>query len=236
MDIYIFSDESGVFDKVHNEWYVFGGIVFLSREEKDEAGRRYLAAEENIRKSGQYQKQELKASKIKNKDKRKLYRRMENAYRFGVVIEQKRVLDSIMAAKKSKQRYLDYAYKIGVKRLLLALIHAGKIHPEEVRNVNFSIDEHTTATDGVYELRESLEEEFKHGIHNQDFTRFHPPIFPKMHSVNLRYCNSATDTLVRAADIVANRIYHDVLEGVEQKPFHGEENRILITRLPETNL
>lgn len=53
MDLFIYSDESGVFDKEHNELYVYGGLIFLGKEQKE--------------------------------------------------------------SKKDKQRYLDYVYKIGLK-------------------------------------------------------------------------------------------------------------------------
>lgn len=33
MNIYIYSDESGVLDKQHNRYYVFGGLIFLSSSE-----------------------------------------------------------------------------------------------------------------------------------------------------------------------------------------------------------
>lgn len=233
MNIFVYSDESGILDKVHNKYFVFGGLIFLSKEDRENMIHRYVAAEKNIRKSGRYVgKSELKASTIKAGDKRKLYRLLNGCYKFGTVIEQKDVLDSIMDNKKSKQRYLDFAYKIGVKRLLQRLISEGVIIPEEVDNIYFYVDEHTTATNGVYELRESLEEEFKNGIHNWNFSQFFPPIFPKMGSVELNYCNSETVTLVRAADIIANRIYHDVLSGTEIQPFDIKDNRLLITYLP----
>ena len=35
MNIFVYSDESGVFDVAHNDFYVFGGILFLSKNEKD---------------------------------------------------------------------------------------------------------------------------------------------------------------------------------------------------------
>lgn len=233
MNIYVYSDESGVLDKAHNEYFVFGGLVFLSKETREVMTRKYVAAEKKIRKGGKYvAKSELKASTIKSEDKRKLYRILGDCYKFGLVIKQKHVLDSIMSNKKSKQRYLDFAYKIGVKRLLQRLIAEGVIIPEEVRNIYFYVDEHTTATNGVYELRESLEEEFKNGIHSWNFNQFFPPIFPKMGSVELHYCNSAVVTLVRAADIVANRIYHDVLTEIEIQPFDINNNKLLITYLP----
>lgn len=36
MDLFIYSDESGVFDKIHNEIFVYGGLIFLGKEEKDD--------------------------------------------------------------------------------------------------------------------------------------------------------------------------------------------------------
>jgi hypothetical protein len=88
------------------------------------------------------------------------------------------------------------------------LISEGKINPEEVENLYFFVDEHTTATNGLYELQESLEQEFKFGTYNMNWSTFHPPIFPNLKTVKVEYCNSATKTLVRAADVVANHIYY----------------------------
>ena len=44
MNIFIYSDESGVFDKVHNKYFVFGGIMFLSKDERDNFNRKYINA------------------------------------------------------------------------------------------------------------------------------------------------------------------------------------------------
>ena len=63
MDIYVYSDESGVFDKVHNNVFVFGGLILLGKASKDEWSRRYIAAERAIR--GKYAAQaELKEGSI----------------------------------------------------------------------------------------------------------------------------------------------------------------------------
>lgn len=45
MNIYIYSDESGVLDKQHNLYYVFGGLIFLSPSERETCSRRFKAAE-----------------------------------------------------------------------------------------------------------------------------------------------------------------------------------------------
>ena len=162
-------------------------------------------AEKVIRQSGQYDKDtELKAATINAKEKGKLYRSMNPYYKFGVIVEQSKVMDSIMADKKSKQRYLDFVLKIGVKKLLQRLIAEKVILPEEVEGMYFFVDEHTTSTNGRYELRESLEEEFKRGMFSHNFVTFFPPLFPQLKHLDLEFCNSATKTLVRAADIVCH--------------------------------
>lgn len=209
MDLFIYSDESGVFDKVHNEIFVYGGLIFISKQQKDEYIRRYLAAEKAIRKN-YADGSELKACRILNKEKGKLYRSMGDAIKFGVIINQKNVLDRIFLSKKDKQRYLDYAYKIGLKRTLQQLITKGMIE-RKVDNIFLYNDEHSTATNGRYELREGLEQEFKLGTYNQQYNKFFPPIFETIQGIHLEFCDSRKVTLVRAADIVANRIYYMAL-------------------------
>jgi len=209
MNIYVYSDESGVFDNVHEDKFVFGGLIFLDKNTKDIETRKYLNVERTIRKynRNKYQNKELKATILKNKDKGKVFRSLNSCIKFSVVIDLKRVNIEIFNHKKSKQRYLDYAFKIGVKRAIEKLILEGAITPNEVNSLNIFCDEHTTATNGFYQLKEGLEEEFKRGTHNFHYNKFFPPLFPNMNNVNLQYCNSATNALIRGADIVANRVY-----------------------------
>ena len=233
MNIFVYSDESGVLDKTHNKYFVFGGVIFLSKDEKDVATRKYSAAERVIRHAAKYGKEkEIKASTITAAEKRKLYRSLNSYYKFGVIVDQSKVFDSIMADKKSKQRYLDFVFKIGVKRLLEELIRSGIIVPDQVENIYFFVDEHSTSTNGLYELSESLEEEFKRGMYSRDYTKFFPPLFPNVQTVQLQFCNSATVRLVRAADIIANRIFHDALQGSTSNQFDGASNKLYITNLP----
>lgn len=231
MDIYIYSDESGVFDKAHNDWFVFAGVVFLSKESKDNATRLYAKAEKTIRERNKFSKeQEVKATVISNAEKTKLYRSTNKFYKFAAVVEQKNVLNRIFKSKKDKQRYLDYVYKIAVKRCLEELIKAGEIEPDNVRNIMFFVDEHTTATNGRYELREALEQELKNGTYNFNYSVFHPPVFPNMSGcVTVQFCNSANKTLVRTADIVANKIYYLTKSGSDIKV---DEYGPFITKFP----
>lgn len=216
MDIYVYSDESGVFDHIHNIYYVFGGLILLGKNEKDSCERKYKKAEASI--SHNYAPgTELKASVISPAERSKLFRSVNHYNKFGAVITQADVNKEIFNNKKSKQRFLDFAYKRGVKNALQQMMNLGLFLPSDVDNMYFYIDEHTTATDGRYELREGLLQEFKEGTFNYNFQKFFEPIFPDIHTLNLQYCNSAKKTLVRTADIIANRIYHEVLKGNDPK-------------------
>ena len=230
MNLFIYSDESGVFDKAHNKFFVFGGLVFSSKDARDVAARKYIAAEKVIRIRENFTADnEVKATTISNADKGKLYRSLNQVQKFGVVVDQARVLDSIFSSKKSKQRYLDYAYKIAVKRKFEVLISRGLLNREKVEGLYFCVDEHTTATDGLYELRESLEQEFKYGTYNWNFSTFLPPIFPNLKEVNVRFCNSSKVTLVRASDIVANKLFFAAKTGTVDQIKSDNFN---IVRLP----
>ncbi|WP_296003711.1 DUF3800 domain-containing protein [uncultured Veillonella sp.] len=208
MHIFIYSDESGVFDKVNNDYFVFAGIICFGKNEKDNWTRRYSAVERTLRKSNNLQDIELKACILDNKQKGTLFRSLNNYRKFAVIIKQKSVFDSIFKDKKSKQRYLDYAYKIAVKNAFEFAIKNNEIKSTEVTDLHFYVDEHSTATNGRYELRESLEGEFKNGTHNWNYTTYFPPLFENLNSVDVVFCNSKQHYLVRASDIIANRIYY----------------------------
>lgn len=207
MDLYIYSDESGVFDYIHNDIYVYGGLIFTSKTERDNYTRKYLGAERNIAKS--YPRgAELKASFISNKDKLKLFKATKDCIRFGAIVHEANVQRNIYDCKQSKRRYLDYVYKIALKNAFVGMEADSLIRFEDITYLNIFIDEHTTATDGRYELREALIQEFKTGTFNWNYSRFFKPIFPNLKDVQVQYCNSAKVTLVRASDVIANRFYY----------------------------
>ena len=109
------------------------------------------------------------------------------------------------------------------------LIREGTIITAEVETLTFYVDEHTTAANGCYELREWLEQEFKSGTYNYQFSRFFPPIFPALKALNLQYCNSGKKVLIRAADIIANKIFYLART---QEGYSAAEDDLLVIRLP----
>ncbi len=210
MNLYIYTDESGVFDHIHNKYFVFGGVLYLSKNEKDIAIRKYLSVERTIHHKYKTNS-ELKANYISNSDKGKIFRSLNNTIKFGVIVSQQKVDKNVFNNKKSKQRYLDYAYKIMIKSLLKNLAQEQVFRLEDIENMYIFCDEHTTATDGRYELREGILGELKHGTFNYKFNIFYKPICPDIKSIHLNFYDSRKKPLIRAADIVANKIYYHTL-------------------------
>lgn len=100
--------------------------------------------------------------------------------------------------------------KVTIKNALIIILNTKKINYDEIENIYIYCDEHTTATNGKYELKEGLLQEFKYGTYNYDFNKYFAPIFPKLKCINLNFCKSEKNILIRSSDIIANRIYHFV--------------------------
>lgn len=183
MNLYIYSDESGVFDNKHNDYFVFGGLICFGDSEKELLSRKYASVENCLRVDPKNIGQELKASFLTNKEKGKVYRSLNNVYKFVVLIKEKDLNPSIFENKKHKQRYLDYAYKMVLKKCLQTLIDSKAIKVTDIDYIYVYVDEHTTATDGIYELRENLLNEFKNGTFNYTYDVYFKPIFPLLKDV-----------------------------------------------------
>lgn len=211
MDIYIYSDESGVFDYIHNKYFVFGGLICFGEKHKEALSRKYTSIENNLKDHFEMFKDiEIKGSNCRRRTRQRIYRSFNNEFKFGVVIYEKEVLKTIFADVKTRQRYLDYAYKIVLKKLFETMMNNKAIEAYEVRNIYIYADDHITATNGIYELEESILQEFKYGIYNRTWNEFFPPILPYLKEIKVKFCDSKNTTLVRAADFIANNLYHNV--------------------------
>lgn len=231
MNIFVYGDESGVFDRAHNDVFVFGGLIFLGKESKDAQYRKFIHAERAILPSygSSLKGGEPKACMLKPKHKAGLFRSTNGEFRYAFVVDQEKVNNGIFGNKKSKQRYLDYVFKVGLKTCFGKMIRGGSLDPNDVDNVYVRFDEHTTATDGRYELGEGMKEEYKNGTFNFRYNTFHPPIFPKMSgSVFLDFKDSRNDALIRASDIIANRVWYNETHGGG----HMDRSKVMIVRFP----
>lgn len=71
MDIYVFSDESGVFDYKHQDWFVYAGMIIKGKQDIDILNRKYLALEKRLRQKEKYRKlPELKAKCLDESDRK----------------------------------------------------------------------------------------------------------------------------------------------------------------------
>ena len=214
MNLFIYSDESGVFDKKHNDYFIFGGIICFGNAQKEMVARKYRSIEKQLRLTGKFASgEEIKACRVTNKMKYKLYKSLNRTFKFCILIKQKLIINSIFENPKHKQRYLDYAYKICLKKCIESLIKSELINPYLIEDIYVNVDEHHTATDGIYELRENLLNEFKYGTFNEEWNICYEPILPGMKSMHVQFCDSSRTLLVRAADIVANHFYHLAIVG-----------------------
>lgn len=226
--IFVYADESGVFDKRHYDLFCFGGLILTTTQLRNRQLNLYRQAEARVRESlGIAAPDELKATLLPFPVRNKLFRATGVDTRFGASIYQKNVLDEIFENKKTKQRFLDYAFKRGLKNAFEALIRRNKIDTEEPLSIRIVMDEHSTATDGKYELGESIESEFACGVFTHGFTRHLPPILPNLKKVTVEYVDSKDHELVRAADIIANR-----LPWIERSFQPYNSTGIIIRRLP----
>ena len=75
MEIWVYSDESGVFDKINNDYFVYGGLILLSDADRQICARKYSHVEKTIKKIRNIiDDVELKANISSNSDKNSLFR------------------------------------------------------------------------------------------------------------------------------------------------------------------
>lgn len=227
----VFSDESGVFSIKKNRFFVLGGLILdTAHDEVGLVSRIYSAMETGLRKKAQYKNlEELKATALAPQDRRSIFSRLKPFRKFGVVIDLANVNPVVFSNKKSCQRYQDYSYVTGLRKAFISMMASRQLDYEEEIAFHFITDQHHTATDGEYELREMLVQLFKEGRFNEDFSIYSKPLFKNTTKVSLVLADSKKSILVRAADIIANRLYFEANKGSLPSL---EDSNMVITRLP----
>ncbi len=205
--IFFFFDDSGVLHKNEQSGYfVYAGYVFLGRENLDSAKRKYIHANKEIKKATGMSG-ELKAAGLKPKYKRSLFNSVKAYESLSVAVNISKVYDHILAEKKSICRYKDYILKICIKAKLVEFIERGALSASDDVDIFVYIDEQLTATNGYYDLRDSIREELQYGIVNWNYGVVHPRVFSGAVRVFIEYCESKHNYLIQASDILANRIW-----------------------------
>ena len=208
--LYVYFDESGTRDKAHNKYFVYAGILALGKNAKNEIARKQLALERVIRKEQSIPlENELKASILDLKtEKRFIKLSTEKVVRFAVVVYQDRLHEYIFNTKQDKQCYLDYALKIAIKRALLNCFKCGIYKKDDIAAMDVIVDEHSSSTNGKYNLVQTINAEFRTGVWNPQWNHGYSPVFtPSFPEIKVSYVDSASVPQIRIADITANWVY-----------------------------
>lgn len=206
-EIYIFIDDSGVFHRNSNsEYFVYAGYVFNDRTTLDNEKRKYRTLVKEIKKETGLEG-ELKSYGLDFNLRRALFNVMRANHSLSVCTNLNKIHDNIINQKRSIQRFKDYALKRAIKEKIRQLIDQAIIDPYEELTINIYVDEQTTASNGLYLLKDSVLEELKYGIMNFDYGKFHEPIIHGKLTVKVMYCESSCNYMIQASDILANRYY-----------------------------
>ena len=137
------------------------------------------------------------------KERKRLYHVVAKGpcVQFGVIINQKQLHDPAFATKQTKQRYLDWALKMGIRRGIEKILRADPTQRTAINHVTVIVDEHSSSTDGRYNLSESIDEELRIGTFSPEYGTYHKPVFDQ--TLSPVKVDSSKVTLVRAADITA---------------------------------
>lgn len=208
-EIYINLDDSG---KLTNKEKisVYGGLLFLSKKEKDKFITQYRTIINDIKCSycNACNKKcpEIKNTNIKNGDKRRIMNYLNRYYTIALVIKNYNVYDYIKQSKSAKGRFIDYSLRRLIKEIIKTLIKEEKIDPNKAIRLIINIDQQSTKSNGYYNLHDGLIEELKHGISNYNYFSQKVPIIFSDLEVKISYQDSGKSYVVQAADLLAGTI------------------------------
>ena len=211
-EVYINLDDSGKLTS-KEKVTVYAGLVFLSKTEKDKFITQYKSIVSNIKcKYCKYKENcnhkcpEIKNTNIKPNHKRRVMNYIKKYPVICLIIKNHEIYDYVLKDKSSKGRFIDYCIKRLIKKIIINLIENRLIDPYKSIKLIINIDEQSTKSNGYYNLKDSLYEEFIHGITNYDyFNRIKPIIFSEL-DIKLSYQDSSKSYVVQAADLLAGTI------------------------------
>lgn len=215
-EIFILMDDSGKLNS-NESCCIYGGLFFYNSKDYMNFINKYKSIVKSIR--CKYCKKdstncdknciEIKSTtKIKAKDKRRLFNLLKKQNNFGVFINNGKVKSAIMNNKASRGRFCDYAQKRIVKEVVLYSIKNNMINPNIPLNLYIKSDECKTKSNGYYNLKDSVYEELVNGIINYDYSKFHKPILNNQLNISLRIYDSKKHFGIQSADMISNYLHH----------------------------
>lgn len=130
-EIFIYMDDSGTLTK-KDECVFYGGIVFLTREEKERFEMKYKRLLESLhckkaycrKEPGKCQNRcpEIKSSILKSKDRKKFMNLIMKEITYFVIVEINELERVDFSKSNHIGRYQEYAQKIGLKKICEKLV------------------------------------------------------------------------------------------------------------------
>lgn len=230
-EVYINLDDSGKLT-TKEQISVYGGLVFLSKKEKDKFITQYRSIINDIKcdycnnkENCNHMCPEIKNTNIKKNDKRRLMNYIKNYYVVALVIKNKEVYEHIKENKAAKGRFIDYSIRRMIKEIIKSLIKYKSIDPNKPIRLIINIDQQSTKNNGYYNLHDGLVEELKYGIVNYNYsTKINPIIFSDL-EIKVSYQDSGKSYVVQAADLLAGTIRKKAIDN--QENIHQELSKFV---------
>lgn len=211
-EVYINLDDSGKLT-AKEKISVYGGLIFLSKKEKDKFITQYRSIINSIKCSYCENKDdcnnkcpEIKNTNIKQSDKRRIMNYIKKYYIIALVIKNDEVYEYIKNDKAAKGRFIDYAIRRMIKEIIKSLIDNNRIDSHIPIKLIINIDQQSTKSNGYYNLRDGLIEELKYGIVNYNYDKEIKPIIFSDLDIKVSYQDSSKSYVVQAADLLAGTI------------------------------
>lgn len=232
MDLYIFSDESGIFDSKHYDLFVYAGLIIIGKQDMDMLSRRYLGLEKNLRKKTKYKNTgELKARHLDDCDRKKLLKLFSRVLKFAVLVDLKKLdQEFVFKNQKSKQRYMDFAYQTVLRKAFELMLHENIVKLEEELSIFIHEDNHHIATGIKCSKEEAIFQDLQSGTYVPGSGMFIPPLFPNLQKVSVTLHDSVQATLIRGADLIANTVYVSAMK--DNTASLSDIPLLLLTNLP----
>ena len=217
--LYIYMDDSGVIHS-NEPCCVYGGIAFLSEEDKRKFTEKYqeyiqkiscVYCKYNVSKC-KYKCPEIKDTNIHYNHKKKILKYLENEFCFAVIIDNQKVNSEIMKKKTGRGRFRDYTERILLKRILTYFIKEKLLNPNEPVKLVLRIDEQINILHLERDFLEDIQKEFTKGMSNLKHFMYFPPILHNDVNIDLKYVDSKEEVGVQIADIIAGETRKNYLK------------------------
>lgn len=217
-EIYINLDDSGKLT-TKEKISVYGGLVFLSKKEKDKFITQYRSIIDSIKCKYCDNKEncnkncpEIKNTNIEKNDKRRIMNYIKKYYVIALVIKNDNVYEHIKESKAAKGRFVDYAIRRMIKEMIKSLIKCNSLDSNKPIKLIINIDQQSTKSNGYYNLHDGLVEELKYGIMNYNYaSKINPIVFSDL-DIKVSYQDSGKSYVVQAADLLAGTIRRTALQ------------------------